>query len=170
VQEPTPIDPPEQELEEALAALALSPTGIGAETLWYQAGLARERRRASRWRAAAAVAIVAAGAAVFWRTKPASTTVDHVVVVREQEKAPAVAPEPRVPVAGFDADAGRPQVVSAGYLRLRDRLLRDGPASLPAVAAGEGEPATALRAGSPTESAIGPDLTPGRNHFWMRGG
>lgn len=161
MQEPTPLDPPEQELEEALASLALSPTGIPADALWYRAGLARERRRANRWRAAAAIAIAGAGAALFWRPKPAIVTVDHVVIVREQmmpPRAPVAPAAPARPAESGLASNTEPagdEVASAGYLRLRDKVLRDGLGDLPRSAGGGVPAAAALRAWPV------PDETPG---------
>ena len=151
MQDPTPLDPPEQELEDALALLALSPAGIPAEALWYRAGLARERRRANRWRAAAAVTMVAAGASLFWRPKPAPGTIDHVVVVREQTPPIApVVPSPPLqshePGLATNLDRGGDEVASAGYLRLRDHVLRDGLTDLPPTAGGGVPAGAALRA------------------------
>lgn len=170
MQDPTPLDPPEQELAEALASLALAPTGIPADSLWYQATAAREHRRANRWRAAAAVAVLAAGGAILWRAKPVTVTVDRVVVVREQETSPAAAPAPQARVASSDWEAGPEAVASAAYLRLRNRVLRDGLESLPASAGGEGDAATSLRAGSLAGGAIGLPFAPRRDHTFIRGG
>jgi len=167
MQEPTPLDPPEQELEEALASLALSPTGIPAESLWYRAALARERRRANRWRAAAAIAIAGAAAVLLWRPKPTTVTVDHVVVVREQTTPPRAPMAPAAPAPPAESGLARntesagDEVASAGYLRLRDRVLRDGLGDLP-PSAGGGVPADAALRAWPV-----PDETPG-THAWPK--
>jgi hypothetical protein len=165
------LDPPEQEVEEALASLALSPTGIPAEALWYRAGLARERRRANGWRAAAAVALLAAGAAVIWRPKPTMVTVAHVVVVREQATPPAVAPAPPE-AAAVDSDAAAPgnQIASASYLRLRDRVLQDGLASLPPAAAGRSDAAPEQRAWPLPNAAGAIESYPKPKYPFIQGG
>jgi hypothetical protein len=165
------VDPPEQELEEALASLALSPTGIPAESLWYQAGLARERRRANRWRMAAAVALLAAGAAVYWRPKPVTVAVDRVVVVREQANQPAPPPGPTVvPAGGPEAQSPQNQFASASYLRLRDRVLEDGLKSLPPTAAGQGDAAAAMRAWPVPDGAGAIESSPIPKHTFIQGG
>jgi hypothetical protein len=171
MQDPTPLDPPEQELEEALGSLVPSPTGISGEALWYRAKLTTERHRANRWRIAAAIATLAAGAAVAWRPKPATVNVDRVVVVREQEK-PAVAPAPPPPVADRP-DPGRDEsdeVASVAYLRLRDLVARNGPDSLPATVSGDGNEALAPRAGSMSGWSTVSEFAPRSRHTLTRGG
>lgn len=170
MQEQSPLDPPERELEEALASLAPSPIGTSADALWGRANLFQERRRASRWRAAAVIAFLAAGAALLWRPKPITMTVDHVVVVRQQEKpAPPAAPTPVV----ANADSGpeeRDEVTSLAYFRLRDELVRRGPESLRATAAGEGSDAVVQRAWSSRDSLTGTAAPLSAQHNFIRGG
>lgn len=171
MQDPTPLDAPEQELEEALGSLALSPTGIPAESLWYQAGLARERRRANRWRIAAAVALMAAGAAFVWRSKPVSVMVDRVVVVREPAEQPARPSGPTVVPAGEPESQSPPnQFASASYLRLRDRVLEEGLKTVPPTAAGQGGGAAAIRAWPPPDGAGAIEASPISKHTFIQGG
>ena len=152
MQEPSPLDPPEQELESALASLAPASNGVSADLLWSGARIAIERRRANRWRAAAAIAILTAGAAMFWRPKPLTVTVDRqVVVVREQ-------PRPEIPapaVVASGADRVNPgAMVSNAYLRLRDSLAQNGLDSLPATAMGDGSEAVVPHAGPLTREGF----------------
>jgi hypothetical protein len=166
MQERTPLDRPEQELESALASLTPAPVGIGGDVLVYQARLAQERHRANRWRAAAAIAILAAGAALAWRPRPGTVTVDRMVVVQVQGK-PA-APRPVTPTS--DTEPVGDEFAAAAYLRLRDALVQNGPQSLPATAAGEGNDAAVWRAGSPLDGAVAAELWPHSQHTFMRGG
>lgn len=170
MQEQSPLDPPERELEEALASLAPSPVGISGEALWDRATVLHERRRANRWRAAAVIAFLAAGAALLWRPNPVTLTVDHVVVVRQQEKpAGPAAPAPVV----ANADSGRNErddVTSLAYLLLRDELVRHGPDSLRATAAGEGNDADVQRAWSPRDALMGTEAPLKFQHNFIRGG
>ena len=168
MQEQSPLDPSERELEEALASLAPSPVGLSGNALWDRANLLHERRRANRWRAVAVIAFLAAGAALFWRPKPITRTVDYVVVERQQEK-PAV---PAAPVVA-NADSGhdeRDEVTSLAYLRLRDELIRNGPGSMRATTAGEGNDAAVQRAWAPRDPLIGTEAPLNLQHNSIRGG
>lgn len=166
MQERTPLDGPEQELERALASLTPAPAGIDAGAFFYQVHLTQERRRANRWRAAAAIAILTAGAALAWRPKPGTVTVDHVVVVRVQEKPAA----PRLVPPADNTQPVRDRFAAAAYLRLRDALMQNGPQSLPATAGGEGNDAAVLRAGSPLDGPVAAEFWPQSQHTFIRGG
>lgn len=169
MQERTPLDPPEQELEGALASLAPSLTGISADALWYHARIVSERRRGNHWRAAAAIAILAAGGAFLWRSAPRTVTVDRMVVVRDYQT-PAVATFPLKPSISLadPLQAGSDVRVSTAYLRLRDSLAANGPDSLPATAAGDPTDAAVPRAGPLTAEAF--DSLAGSRHTYIRGG
>lgn len=166
MQERTPLDGPEQELESALASLSPAPVGIGGDALLSRARIAQERRRANRWRAAAVIAILTAGAALAWRPKPGTVTVDHVVVVRVQEKPAA----PRLVPPADNSQPVRDKFAAAAYLRLRAALAQNGLQSLPATAAGEGNDAAVLRAGSPLDGPVAAEFWPQSQHTFIRGG
>lgn len=156
MQEPTALDPLEQELEAALASLTPGPIGIFDQSLWFRAALAREHRRTNRWRAAAAIAIVGGAAAMLWRPKPIIAPVVRNVEVQEhypsqEMPAPAVwaitAPDDGLRDTGDSA--------SPAYLRLRDALVQNGPQSVPATVAGEGAAAAMWRAGTVPSKLLG---------------
>lgn len=162
MQEPTPLDPSEQELEAALASLELMPTGIGEQTLWFRAALAREHRRTNRWRAATAIGFIAAGAALFWRSNSSVVHIDRKAVVQEHQP---VQESPGLSVWAITTPDDGLRVsedsASPAYLHLRDALVQNGPQSLPATAAGEGAAATMWRAGTVSSNLVGIGPGPG---------
>lgn len=166
MQDRTPLDPSEQELEGALASLSPAAPAIAVDSLWYEARLTRERARGNRWRAAAAIAIVATGAALFWRPKPLKLTIDRPVIVREQppQASPAAPPAPLAEADWPAVNAG----ASNAYLRLRDSLAQNGLESLPATAAGDGSDAVVPHAGPITSEAF--ERLVNSNVTLMRGG
>jgi hypothetical protein len=140
--------------------------GIAADSLWYHARLTRERARANRWRAAAAVAIVTAVAAMVWRPKSPAVTIDRPVIVRAQPETPFAAPlvAPVAEAGRAEPDAG----ASMAYLRLRDSLSLNGLDSLPATASGDTSDAMVPHAGPVTREAF--ERLANSNHTFIRGG
>ena len=116
--------------------------------------------------AAAAIAILTAAAALVWRPRPGTVTVDRVMVVHEQEKPAA---PPRVTLVSDTVPVGN-EFAAAAYLRLRDALAQNGLQSLPATAAGEGNDAAVLCAGSRLDGPVAAGFRSQSHHTFIRGG
>lgn len=142
MQESGPVNPPKGDLAEALQRLRPTPPRVSLREVWYLAGLEAGRRRAIAWRAAAAVAVVAAIALAIVR-RPAPVTVERIVYVpREATPFVAVAPEGQMDAASSS---------SAAYVHLRDALVQYGLSGLPhsPPGAGDGRPAPRHVPGGP---------------------
>jgi hypothetical protein len=128
-------DPGLSALARALAAAAPHPGRLDRDALIFAAGRAAGARRARGWRySTAAMALLSAGlaAALTLRT-PAVVEVERVVVVPAAP--PAVAERPPAPpekTAPLPA-VSPPAAELAEGLRLRQRVLREGVAALPAI-------------------------------------
>ncbi|MDB5293530.1 MAG: hypothetical protein JWL69_4771 [Phycisphaerales bacterium] len=145
MQEPTPIDSPDEDIEAALRDLKLAPLSGGAEEqLWYSAGFAAGRRRARLWQSAAAGFALLAGASMLWRPAQNPTSHEPVVSMHDMHElnrivSPALSPiRPRLP-AVIDTTPDAP--ISVAQLRLRDALIEHGADALPATAAGDADSA-----------------------------
>ncbi|MDB5303229.1 MAG: hypothetical protein JWM97_778 [Phycisphaerales bacterium] len=143
MQEPTPIDAPEDDIEAALRDLKLAPLSGGAEEqLWYTAGFAAGRRRTRLWQSVAAGLALLTGASMLWR--PAQNPTSHEPIASTQvihepnRNAPPELPPVR-PLTSIDQTPDAP--ISVAQLRLRDALLERGADALPATAAGDSDAA-----------------------------
>ena len=121
MQEFTPLDPTERELEQALGSLRLKT--LAESEIWYQAGLKIGRRRSNIWRSIAAAVVLLAIPAVLWRPKAAPMTVERIVYV------PAALPSAPIASAGGTTPTA---LSGAPYFQLRDAIERDGLKALPA--------------------------------------
>ena len=136
--EPFELNPAERELESALRSLRPAPaSGVDAIAAAVAAGAASRRPSIYAWRAAAAVLVVALGAAV---TLPSRSATSPPAVVAEAPAVRLLATEPR--------GAG-------AYVRLRQRVLDQGLDALPIPAhASDGKAKRILRAGDITGSPL----------------
>jgi hypothetical protein len=143
MQEPTPIDAPEDDIEAALRDLKLAPLSGGAEEqLWYTAGFAAGRRRARVWQSAAAGLALLTGASMLWRPAQNPTSREPIAsthVVQEPNRNTPPELPPVRPLATIEHTPDMP--ISVAQLRLRDALLERGADALPATAAGDSDAA-----------------------------
>lgn len=113
------LNPPEQELADALSRLHPTPARTPMQQVWYRAGLEAGRRRAERWRAMAGAAGVAAVVLLAWGLRPVPAPPERVVYVERAAAPLAVA-------AVATSDPFPPSELSTGYLQLRDALALHG--------------------------------------------
>lgn len=114
MQEFTPLDEPERELEQSLESLRPEKGAMREQEIWFRAGLLAARRRANFWRGVAAAVIVLASAVALLRPGPRPVTIDHYVYLSM--------PPADLPVA--QASDGAPVVPS--YLVLRNAVETSG--------------------------------------------
>ena len=137
------LTPAQRELENALRDLRPARPNIDRDRMMFKAGAASARRSLNVWRAAAAVLVLGNAAAVTFALRSAQP--DRANQVVDAQPPPLVteqpASQPVVVHASWDPplpSPGRPLMPSAdaGYLAVRDAVLRWGVAALPAQASG----------------------------------
>src|SRR5262249_25175621 len=127
-------DPALTALEAALAALRPAPDALERDTLMYQAGRASVRRPGWLWPGATAMLAVALAGVLAWRPTKVEERVVIVPTTAERSDHP-----------GYDT-VSLPEPPRDGYLRLRQRVLRDG---VEALTAPNGPPQQTNPAGPP---------------------
>jgi hypothetical protein len=115
MQEFTPLDPPERDLEQSLKSLSLEAGKMEEQEIWYRAGLLASRRRINFWRGVAAAVVVLASTAALLRPRPATVTIERFVYL----------PRSSADVAVAQAATAAPSLPSA-YLVLRNAVETDG--------------------------------------------
>jgi len=146
------LTPAQRELESALRDLRPARPNIDRDRMMFKAGAASARRSLNLWRAAAAVLVVGNAAAMTFALR--STQPDRanqVVQAQPAQITPRPGDQPVVAHASWDLPLpppSRPLMPSAdaGYLPVRDAVLRWGVSALPA------------RASSPRAAAQSPDV------------
>ena len=79
MQEFTPLDGLERELEHSLESLRPERGAMREQAIWYRAGLLTARRRVQFWRGVAAAVIVLGSGIALLRPVPKPVTIDHYV-------------------------------------------------------------------------------------------
>ena len=115
MQDPEQVNPTKPKLPEALQGLELAPLRSSPWAIWYQAGVEAGRRHANRWRATAAIALIAAGLSLVWNRRPLPAG----PIAQTHQIAPAT-------TAVAAPDDHPISTESAAYARLRDALLQRG--------------------------------------------
>ena len=131
MQELTPLDPPERELEQSLESLALATGQMQEQEMGYRAGLRTARRRVNFWRCVAAAVVVLASAIAVVRPRTVAVTVDRYVYL----------PHPSANAVVAQGATPTPTLPSA-YLALRDAVETQGWRALAPAQAMEGPAAT----------------------------
>jgi len=132
MQEFTPLDEPERELEHSLESLRPEKGAIREQEIWYRAGLRAARRRVNFWRGVAAAVIVLAAGVALLRPGANPVTIDHYVYLPNSPANLSIA----------QTSGGAPAVPS--YLVLRNAVETSGwrAASTPQTEATHDEPKT----------------------------
>jgi hypothetical protein len=130
MQEFTPLEEPERELERSLNSLTPDAGRMREQEIWYRAGLLAGRKRVNLWRGAAAAIVVMACLAMLARPRPQSVTVEHYVyVARPGPDVAVVENAPATPLLPSSYLALRNAVEAGGWRAL-------GPAARPDAANG----------------------------------
>lgn len=79
MQEFTPLDESERELEQSLESLRPEKGMMREQEIWFRAGLLAARRRVRFWRSVAAAVVVLASAVALLRPGAKPVTIDHYV-------------------------------------------------------------------------------------------
>ena len=120
------LTPAQGELERALAGLRPIPMSIERDRLMFRAGQASVRRRNLIWPAAAAVLTVLLGASLFYRETRRQPEPE---VIERVEYAPMERHTENM-ISSLVMESGRRRG-NAQYIKLRDKVLAEGPGALP---------------------------------------